>query len=204
MSAIRAHQRRVFATLLAGEFLLALLGIGLAYLFLGNAFPFRLWLDVPALFWGTVTALPPMLLVWAVWQDGGRRLPALWQRLNDILERLAPALATLLVEMRLGGIVLLSLAAGVGEEVLFRGVLQPLIGLLAASLIFGALHAFTLGYFLMASAFGLYLGWLYEASGNLAVPILAHAVYDVFALVLLRRVYRRRGASARWQEGEPR
>ena len=38
------------------------------------------------------------------------------------------------------GIVTISLAAGLGEELFFRGVLQPELGLVAASVIFGALH----------------------------------------------------------------
>jgi membrane protease YdiL (CAAX protease family) len=90
---------------------------------------------------------------------------------------------------------LLSAVAGLGEEMLFRGVLQPVLGrwlgqaggLLAASLLFGLLHPITLTYIVLAAALGLYLGWLALATGNLLVPIVAHALYDFLVLVYLLR-----------------
>jgi membrane protease YdiL (CAAX protease family) len=86
--------------------------------------------------------------------------------------------------------------AGIGEEALFRGVVQSaLLGRLpgwAAVLVtaaaFGAAHALTLTYAVLAALVGAYLGWLHLASGNLLVPILAHALYDFVALRLLLRV----------------
>jgi membrane protease YdiL (CAAX protease family) len=62
--------------------------------------------------------------------------------------------------------VVLSTSAGVGEEVLFRGLLQPAMatklgatgGLLASSLVFGALHAATPRYLLLAFGLSAYLG----------------------------------------------
>jgi len=90
-----------------------------------------------------------------------------------------------------------SLAAGVGEEILFRGVLQqafsrwlgPWIGVGVASLLFGALHPFSWGYVLIASIFGLYLGFCWIASGNLLVPVVTHGLYDFLALAYLLRVH---------------
>ena len=89
-----------------------------------------------------------------------------------------------------------SLAAGVGEEILFRGVLQPAfsrwlgpwIGLAVASLLFGALHPSSWSYVLIATIFGLYLGACWMASGNLLVPVIAHGLYDFLALAYLLRV----------------
>ena len=46
----------------------------------------------------------------------------------------------------------------------------------------------TLAYAMLAALVGGYLGWLHLASGNLLVPILAHALYDFVALRLLLRV----------------
>ena len=88
-----------------------------------------------------------------------------------------------------------ALAAGIGEEVLFRGALQPwaslwfgpAAGLLLASLAFGAVHAVTWTYFTFATAVGLYLGWLANWCGELVTPIGIHALYDFVALWILQR-----------------
>ncbi len=93
---------------------------------------------------------------------------------------------------------LVSLLAGVGEELFFRGVIQPVLigwigiagGLLAASVVFGLLHAITPTYALLATAVGAYLGWLALASGNLLGPMIAHGAYDFFALAYLTRAGR--------------
>jgi membrane protease YdiL (CAAX protease family) len=88
-----------------------------------------------------------------------------------------------------------AIAAGVGEELLFRGALQPLAGrwlgatagLVLVSVIFGALHAASVAYFVLATLVGLYLGWLAQTFGDLVTPIFVHAAYDWAALVVLRR-----------------
>ena len=81
-----------------------------------------------------------------------------------------------------------SFFAGVGEELLFRGAMQPLIGIWLTSLIFIAIH----GYISFKSAghvlftvllFGLsmMLGYLFEFAGLFAA-MTAHAVYDLVML----------------------
>lgn len=97
----------------------------------------------------------------------------------------------------------ISVLAGVSEELLFRGCLQPLVGIAVASVIFGALHAFTFSYFLLATAIGVYLGVLLQWSGNLFVPMAVHALYDIFALNLMIWVYRKKG-DADGETQEPR
>jgi membrane protease YdiL (CAAX protease family) len=85
----------------------------------------------------------------------------------------------------------LGLAAGIGEEMLFRGVLQyelatrfgEFASVTVTSIIFGALHAVTPLYALLASLASVYFGWLYTSSGNLAVPIATHTLYDAVALL---------------------
>ncbi len=82
----------------------------------------------------------------------------------------------------------LSAFAGAGEELLFRGALQPLLGIWLTSLIFVGIH----GYFKFKSAghmvfgfimFGLsvMLGYLFEYAGLIAA-MTAHAVYDIIML----------------------
>jgi uncharacterized protein len=85
----------------------------------------------------------------------------------------------------------LGMAAGLGEELLFRGVLQyelnarfgAALAVGVSSVIFGALHAVTPLYAALAAIASIYFGALYLVTGNLCVPIACHAVYDVGALM---------------------
>jgi membrane protease YdiL (CAAX protease family) len=87
----------------------------------------------------------------------------------------------------------IALLAGIGEEALFRGVLQEALagrfpawaGLVLASLLFGAVHWVTDTYAVLAGIVGLYLGTLYLLTDNLLAPIATHALYDVVALWVL-------------------
>jgi uncharacterized protein len=83
----------------------------------------------------------------------------------------------------------ISVFAGVGEEVLFRGAVQPELGLIATSLVFGALHTAgraTVALGIYAACMGALLGWLTIATGGLLAPIVAHMVYDALAISYLR------------------
>lgn len=85
-------------------------------------------------------------------------------------------------------LLLLSSAAGVGEELLFRGVIQEELGLPVASVVFGLMHGPTRDLWplaLWATAMGAGLGVLYQASGNVFVPVVSHALYDGAALVYI-------------------
>ncbi len=86
---------------------------------------------------------------------------------------------------------LLAVASGVAEELLFRGALLPWIGLAASSLVFGAFHFVptrTLApWALWATLMGLLLGLVYEETGSLVGPIVAHAAINA---VNLHRVAR--------------
>ena len=55
------------------------------------------------------------------------------------------------------------------------------------SVIFGLLHAVTKTYAVLAFLVSVYFGWLAIATNDLLGPILAHAIYDFFALVYLTR-----------------
>jgi len=112
--------------------------------------------------------------------------------------RLSQALARRLPALGVGDAVLLAFASGLAEELFFRGALQPRVGLVAASLLFGALHVASeralVAWSLFAIAMGFLFGWLYEASGTLAAPIAAHTVINAVNLPLLAR---HRGAASR-------
>lgn len=90
-------------------------------------------------------------------------------------------------------IVVLSVLAGVGEELLFRGFIQSglsgLVGgytaIVLTSLIFGLLHAMTLYYFVFAFLLSLMFGALLAASQSMLLLVTLHAVYDVIALGMI-------------------
>lgn len=87
----------------------------------------------------------------------------------------------------------ISLVAGISEEILFRGAIQPLMGVWWTSVLFVALH----GYFLFKSpvhimlgimmfALSVGLGYLFIWSGLIAA-IVAHIVYDFLLLEAVTR-----------------
>lgn len=89
----------------------------------------------------------------------------------------------------------IALSAGISEEFLFRGVVEPslrslgpLMSVLVCNLFFGVCHALTKTYFVFATIVGIYLSltmrWTNEP--NLIVPIGCHALYDLVALQLIR------------------
>ncbi|MFP4232147.1 MAG: CPBP family intramembrane glutamic endopeptidase, partial [Spirochaetaceae bacterium] len=99
-------------------------------------------------------------------------------------------------ELSLWQLALLSLIAGLGEELLFRGFLQSLltgaVGLPAAVLLtavaFGLVHRITTLYAVYAGVLGAYLGVLAAATGGLLATVVCHGVYDFIALgVYVRR-----------------
>lgn len=103
-------------------------------------------------------------------------------------------------------VVVVSALAGVGEELLFRGVIQSGLsasfgawpGLLVASVLFGGMHALSRAYFVLATLMGLYLGGLYQATDNLLLPAIVHGLYDAIAIGYLLMT----GASGRDEQGE--
>ncbi len=105
------------------------------------------------------------------------------------------ALAEELGRLGVGQSVVLALFSGVAEEVLFRGALQPLVGWVAASLLFGLAHLpprrDLWPWTVTSLVAGFVLGGLYELSGNLVAPVCAH--FGINA-VNLRRLTRRYAA----------
>jgi membrane protease YdiL (CAAX protease family) len=174
----------------------------LAILFEGALAPLAVWLgwllDVPALggfAWSledaTIGAIAsvPML---AVFQFGQSWPVGPFRSIKEFFDEEA---RPILAGCTWPDLALISLAAGVGEEMLFRGVLQGVLsrwlgpgqGWGAASVLFGLLHPITPGYILIAGLMGAYLGGLWMLNGNLLTVMVAHALYDFVALVLLLR-----------------
>ena len=83
------------------------------------------------------------------------------------------------------GAVVIGVTAGVGEELVVRGALQPRLGILLSNLFFASLHAFQYGFDGLLSVFiiGLILG-LVRARSNTTTSAIVHGVYD-FVLVMI-------------------
>src|SRR5262245_35987037 len=139
--------------------------------------------------WGAAATLPMLALFFAClrWPVGPLR------RLAQLTDEVVRPLLGPCTLLDLAGI---SLLAGLGEEMLFRGVLQAVldrwtgsawVALAGASVVFGAAHAVSLTYAILAAVMGAYLGWLWLATGNLLTVVVAHALYDFVALVVILR-----------------
>jgi membrane protease YdiL (CAAX protease family) len=93
-------------------------------------------------------------------------------------EALARELAAMIGKRSIRDCIVLALASGLVEEALFRGVLQPRLGLLVASLLFGLAHLVPRRELLpwagFAIAMGFMLGGLFIATGNLVAPVVTH------------------------------
>jgi membrane protease YdiL (CAAX protease family) len=88
---------------------------------------------------------------------------------------------------------LLALASGMGEEAFFRGALQPRVGIVWASLLFGCVHFIPRREFLPWTGFAILAGALFGVlflwTGNLIAPVTAHVVVNGINLPLLARLY---------------
>lgn len=139
-----------------------------------------------------VLATLPMLVIY------GLLIRSRWPPLRRLRRQVQQLVRHIIHNASLLDIAALSLFAGVGEELLFRGVIQslairwttPEIGLVFASVIFGAAHAISKTYFILATLVGAYLGWLAIYFGELITPITAHALYDFFVLWCISRKWR--------------
>ncbi len=142
---------------------------------------------------GAVAALPPLGLFRFC-------LVCPWRPFAEIAKITVETIVPLFRGCGLVQLAITSALAGLGEETLFRGVVQATaaqgiggtngvwLGLLVAAVLFGLLHLITPTYGILAGLIGLYLGWLWLISGNLLTPIVAHGTYDFLALVYLVKI----------------
>ena len=112
-------------------------------------------------------------------------------------KKLSEELAPLVVDgMRRRDILLLAALSGVGEEALFRGALQPEIGIVAASLLFGALHVGPDRRYLVWTLWaGFLFGALYGWTGGILAPVVAHALHNAATLLSWRHSRKAGGAA---------
>jgi membrane protease YdiL (CAAX protease family) len=137
---------------------------------------------------GLAAGLPMLFVFWLCMRWPVRPL----LRIRKIAEEFIRPLFAGSTLIELAG---LSLVAGFGEELLFRGALQgamsrwwgPWLGVAASSLLFGLLHALTPTYALLAAFLGAYMSGIWLTTGNLLTVVVAHACYDFLALVYVMR-----------------
>jgi CAAX protease family protein len=113
-------------------------------------------------------------------------------RLLPVLREIAAELAPRLVDgASYGGLALVAVFSGVGEETFFRGAIQQEFGLVVASLVFGLVHVGPdrryLVWTVWAVLAGFLFGTLYEVTGGLLAPILAHSGHNAATLLIWKR-----------------
>ena len=122
-----------------------------------------------------------------------------WEILREMRIFMDTFVLPMFAEAYLWELALLCAAAGLGEELLFRGVLQPVCvkyiglyaGVLLVNVLFSLLHPFSIAYLVVAYLIGCYLSVLYVATENLLAPMVVHGLYDFIALVWMMRLRQR-------------
>ncbi|WP_114751731.1 CPBP family intramembrane glutamic endopeptidase [Pleomorphovibrio marinus] len=91
------------------------------------------------------------------------------------------------------GVLVIGVIAGIGEEYLFRGILQPKLrdytrsihwGIWLSAFIFSAIHFQFYG-FIPRMLLGALFGYLYVYSGSLVYPMLAHILNNTFTVIMV-------------------
>jgi membrane protease YdiL (CAAX protease family) len=87
-------------------------------------------------------------------------------------------------------IVVMAALSAFGEEMLFRGLLEPAVGVVPQALIFGAAHQIPgpsrWVWVAWATAVGLALGGMFQLTGSLLGPLVAHAIVNALNLAYLK------------------
>jgi membrane protease YdiL (CAAX protease family) len=148
-------------------------------------------IDVNAVFWGVIGSL----LLFGLFIVSERM-----EATRHIREFLIEKMGGLLAGCSSLELLYLGFLAGITEEILFRGVLQPWLerdwgwagGLVFSNLIFALVHWITPTYALLAGLCGLFLGLMLDIGPerNLLAPILTHAIYDFLAFKVVAQAWR--------------
>lgn len=180
MTTKERHSLLKFAILLEG-------GIGLLGLVLGyftRIYPLqRILLEADDSLLALVACLPLFLAFLAVSHLPFQAL----QRIRFFLDR---SIWPMMQDLSWLDVALISILAGIGEELFFRGWLEPwiagysnpILALVLANLIFALAHFITPTYALFAGLLGAAISGLVLYGENLLIGIIVHAVYDCMAL----------------------
>ena len=150
---------------------------------------------LPAIVWGVGSSIPLILILLAIFKlDFGP-----FQTMKRTIDNL---LIPIFKDCTIVQIAIISILAGISEEMFFRWCLQGGLsigwteilgegvwpGIIIAGVIFGGCHYITLTYALFATLMGIYLGCVMELSGTYLAPAMTHFIYDFVALCLIVRL----------------
>jgi len=124
-----------------------------------------------------------------------------WKPFSHLKIELEEKVRPIFASCKLIDLAFISLLAGLGEELFFRGWMQGLLtnkfglwlGIMLTSLIFGLAHYISKEYAIYAALTGVYLGLIYQVLGNLYIVMVIHAFYDFIALLYLVAKGKNRG-----------
>ena len=161
---------------------------------IANINPFEnLHFSESAIAYGVIGTIPLFLLFLGMEQMQTKPIVKIK---NLLLETLGPSFH----RYHWTDLLVLAAIAGLSEELLFRGVIQPWMesswgmktGLIGSNIIFGLAHAVTPLYAVLATLVGIYLSLALDYGGdrNLLLPIVIHGLYDFLVFVALMRIYR--------------
>jgi hypothetical protein len=163
-----------------------LLGVAKIWQRLGSVKLLPVIFDLNALLWGigiaTGITVASSMIYW-LW-------PAYRQSADIYLELVIKPLV-------LPDLIWLGLLPGLSEELLFRGVMLPALGLnltavIISSLLFGVLHLSGAGqwpYVVWATIVGFALGYSALFTGNLLIPIIAHITTNLVSSILWKATH---------------
>lgn len=159
---------------------------------IGRQVSLRSWPDGRQLGFGIALLLATMPLVLYVFE---------WNRMLPVPEAMDAAAKKAEVTIRallvmptiwdfLANMLLIAIIPALGEELLFRGILQgqlmrrmrPWIAIAVAGAVFSFFH-FQMDGFLPRWLLGMVLGWLYWRTQQLWIPVLAHFINNAFQIV---------------------
>jgi len=151
------------------------------------------------LLWGmaAIVSVSPLIDLLSTWNQG-LHLPESMKAVEQWMinsEKVAEITTNQLLNTSSWGgvimnILIIAIMAGIGEELLFRGVLQKILinwtrnthlGILCAAIIFSVIHFQFFGFF-PRMILGMVLGYLYVWSKSIWVPIIAHALNNALTV----------------------
>ncbi len=137
---------------------------------------------IAGLFFGSLSALLAVALI------NGKRFKSVRTFFEELLQDINPSFVNILFY---------SFCAGVGEEILFRAGIQPLIGIWPAAMLFVFLHGYINPAKINLTIYGAFLivicagfGYLFKFFGLLS-SVIAHFIYDVSMFCVLKYSIRR-------------
>jgi membrane protease YdiL (CAAX protease family) len=184
---VRTRLRLLLLAALLGPFIMVLLGFAFA------------WFVRDEPLWAALTRVgPPLRVLAAAAVSAGvsMGLIALLYRTNRRFARALKRSGGRVAEETLkaaGYPVMFAVVimAGFGEEVLFRGGLQPTLGLIPTAVLFGFSHGGwrreMWAYAVAAAGAGLVFGLAYQLTGELWVPVIGHAIHNVASVLAIGR-----------------